>query len=155
MEGPGQNLRVAIGAVDVAGGLRIVGDAIAAAHHQGFPAAKADANDLKKSETAWEIEWELTHPENRPFFPPGSMLRESVKQWEKGDVAERIPDAEAAMGASFLMQNNIKVSFFAFAFGILGLVKVPERELGDPPPDVPPKRRAIAPPPSAAMSKAS
>lgn|GEM_PF-2385629 len=42
---------------------------------QGFPAAKADANDLKKSETAWEIEWELTHPENRPFFPPGSMLR--------------------------------------------------------------------------------
>jgi hypothetical protein len=42
---------------------------------QGFPAAKADANDLTKSETAWEIEWELTHPENRPYFPPGSVLR--------------------------------------------------------------------------------
>jgi hypothetical protein len=42
---------------------------------QGFPAAQADAADLTKSETAWEIEWELTHPENKPFFPPGSVLR--------------------------------------------------------------------------------
>ena len=42
---------------------------------QGFPAAKADPNDLTKSETAWEVEWELTHPENRPLYPPGSVLR--------------------------------------------------------------------------------
>ena len=42
---------------------------------QGFPAGKADPNDLTKSETAWEIEWELTHPLNRPFYPPGSVLR--------------------------------------------------------------------------------
>src|SRR6516165_1862707 len=32
---------------------------------QGFPAAKADSSDLTKSDTAWEIEWELTHPLNR------------------------------------------------------------------------------------------
>jgi hypothetical protein len=42
---------------------------------QGFPAAKADANNLTKSETAWEIEWDMTNPTNRPFYPPGSMLR--------------------------------------------------------------------------------
>jgi hypothetical protein len=42
---------------------------------QGFPAAKADPYDLTKSETAWEVEWELTHPENKPLYPPGSVLR--------------------------------------------------------------------------------
>jgi hypothetical protein len=42
---------------------------------QGFPAGKADPNDLTKSETAWEIEWDLTHPTNRPFTPPGSTFR--------------------------------------------------------------------------------
>jgi hypothetical protein len=42
---------------------------------QGFPAGKADPNDLTKSETGWEIEWELTHPYNKPFYPPGSVLR--------------------------------------------------------------------------------
>jgi hypothetical protein len=42
---------------------------------QGFPAARADVNDLTRSDTAWEVEWELTHPYNRPFSPPGSVLR--------------------------------------------------------------------------------
>jgi hypothetical protein len=42
---------------------------------QGFPAANSNAEDLTKNETAWEVEWELTHPENRPFYPPGSILR--------------------------------------------------------------------------------
>jgi hypothetical protein len=31
---------------------------------QGFPAAKSDPSDLIKGDTAWEIEWELTNPEN-------------------------------------------------------------------------------------------
>ena len=30
---------------------------------QGFPAAAADGEDLTKCETAWEVEWELTHHE--------------------------------------------------------------------------------------------
>jgi hypothetical protein len=42
---------------------------------QGFPAAQADPSDLTKSDTAWEVEWELTHPNNRPLTPPGSTLR--------------------------------------------------------------------------------
>jgi hypothetical protein len=42
---------------------------------QGFPAAGADPDDLTKSETAWDVEWELTHPTNRPYSSPGSMLR--------------------------------------------------------------------------------
>jgi hypothetical protein len=42
---------------------------------RGFPAAGGDNDDLTKSETAWEVEWELTHPENRPTYPPGSVLR--------------------------------------------------------------------------------
>jgi hypothetical protein len=42
---------------------------------QGFPAAKADPRDLSKSDTAWEIEWDLTHPLNRPRSSPGCVLR--------------------------------------------------------------------------------
>ena len=42
---------------------------------QGFPAAQADSADLTKSESAWEIEWELTHAHNRPMTPPGCVLR--------------------------------------------------------------------------------
>lgn len=42
---------------------------------QGFPAASFDPDDITKSETAWEIEWDLTHPLNRPMFPPGSTFR--------------------------------------------------------------------------------
>lgn len=42
---------------------------------QGFPAATFDPSDITKSETGWEIEWELTHPQNRPMAPPGSVLR--------------------------------------------------------------------------------
>jgi Copper amine oxidase, enzyme domain len=49
--------------------------AVANVVRQGFPAAQADPADLTRSETAWEVEWELTHPENRPFYPPGSVLR--------------------------------------------------------------------------------
>ena len=42
---------------------------------QGFPAAGFDPSQPEKSDTAWEIEWELTHPENKVYFPPGSVLR--------------------------------------------------------------------------------
>jgi hypothetical protein len=42
---------------------------------QGFPAATADSLDPTRSDTGWEIEWELTHPDNRPYFPPGCTLR--------------------------------------------------------------------------------
>jgi hypothetical protein len=42
---------------------------------QGFPAASFEANDLAKCDTAWEIEWDLTHPNNRPYGPPGSVFR--------------------------------------------------------------------------------
>src|SRR5215469_11371304 len=34
---------------------------------QGFPARGADANDLTRSETAWEVEWDLTNPINKPL----------------------------------------------------------------------------------------
>lgn len=42
---------------------------------QGFPAATFDPARPEKSDTAWEIEWELTHPENKTWFPPGSVMR--------------------------------------------------------------------------------
>lgn len=42
---------------------------------QGFPAAQADSDNLPASESAWEIDWELTHPYNRPMTPPGCVLR--------------------------------------------------------------------------------
>lgn len=42
---------------------------------QGFPAGKADPNDLTKSDTGWEIEWDLTNPDNKPMMPPGTVFR--------------------------------------------------------------------------------
>jgi hypothetical protein len=42
---------------------------------QGFPAASFDAEAPEKSDTCWEVEWELTHPENRVYYPPGSVPR--------------------------------------------------------------------------------
>jgi hypothetical protein len=43
---------------------------------QGFPARSADPADLTKSETAWEIEWDITNPRNGP--PNYSFLSSSV-----------------------------------------------------------------------------
>ncbi len=42
---------------------------------QGFPAGSYDPEAPERSDTVWEIEWELTHPENRTWYPPGSVLR--------------------------------------------------------------------------------
>jgi hypothetical protein len=42
---------------------------------QGFPAATFDPEAPERSETFWEVEWELTHPQNKTYYPPGSMLR--------------------------------------------------------------------------------
>src|SRR5262245_49697620 len=57
--------------------LQQVGDAPAPSNvvRQGFPAAGYDPEDVTKSDTAWEVEWELTHPTNKPYMPPGSALR--------------------------------------------------------------------------------
>ncbi|MGC8668983.1 MAG: stage II sporulation protein M [Chthonomonadales bacterium] len=54
------------------------------------------------------------------FVPRQSPFRHSLEVWESGDTSNRIPDAEAAAMASFLMQNNIRVTVLAFAAGILG-----------------------------------
>jgi hypothetical protein len=43
---------------------------------QGFPAASADPADSSKSDTAWEIEWDITNPMNGP--PRYSFLSSSV-----------------------------------------------------------------------------
>jgi hypothetical protein len=42
---------------------------------QGFPAADFDPAQPEKSETCWEVEWELTHPDNKVWYPPGSVPR--------------------------------------------------------------------------------
>ena len=44
---------------------------------QGFPAAKADPADLEKSDTAWEIDWTITNPDNgseKKKTKPSSVL---------------------------------------------------------------------------------
>ena len=48
------------------------------------------------------------------------QLRESIQYWESGKVTHKVNDGEAAVYASSLMVNNIKVSFVAFAVGIVG-----------------------------------
>src|SRR5262245_9530565 len=42
---------------------------------QCVPTATFDPEDITKSETGWEVEWELSQPQNRPMAPPGSVLR--------------------------------------------------------------------------------
>lgn len=42
---------------------------------QGFPAAAFDPAEPEKSDSAWEIEWDLTHPDNKTWYPPGSVMR--------------------------------------------------------------------------------
>lgn len=54
------------------------------------------------------------------FVPPGSDFRASLEVWMTGETAERRPDAERALYASGLMQNNIGVTFNLFALGITG-----------------------------------
>jgi len=54
------------------------------------------------------------------FVPPGSEFRASLEVWERGNSAGRIPDSAAAAQSAFLMENNLRVSFTAFALGILG-----------------------------------
>jgi hypothetical protein len=51
---------------------------------QGFPAGKADATDLSKSDTAWEIEWTITSPDNGYFDPKAPR-----KDKEKGKIVIR------------------------------------------------------------------
>lgn len=43
---------------------------------QGFPAGKADPADVTKSDTAWEIEWDITNPNNgfKGSTTPSSVL---------------------------------------------------------------------------------
>lgn len=44
---------------------------------QGFPAARCDPADLTKSDTAWEIEWDITNPDNgtgKKATKPSSVL---------------------------------------------------------------------------------
>ena len=58
---------------------------------QGFPAAGFDPAAPEKSDTAWEVEWELTHPDNRVYYPPGCVPRiKSAKfMWkDKAGVAK-------------------------------------------------------------------
>ncbi|MCC6731197.1 MAG: stage II sporulation protein M [Chthonomonadales bacterium] len=54
------------------------------------------------------------------FVPPGSDFRSSLEAWTSGKTSDGRPDGEAAVFASFLMTNNIRVSFVAFALGIAG-----------------------------------
>src|SRR5947207_196889 len=44
---------------------------------QGFPGRTADPNDLTRSDSAWEVKWEITQASNggRPSRPPSSVLK--------------------------------------------------------------------------------
>src|SRR4029079_13997320 len=65
----------------------------------------------------------VAHAKDNIYVIPGlggGALRESIQYWESGKVTHKVNDGEAAVYASSLMANNIKVSFVAFALGILG-----------------------------------
>jgi len=58
---------------------------------QGFPAAKADSADLTKSDTAWEIEWEIARPDNsgnKRSTPASVLLIRSARFMFKDDKGE-------------------------------------------------------------------
>jgi uncharacterized membrane protein SpoIIM required for sporulation len=54
------------------------------------------------------------------IMPGGSQLHDSIQYWKSGKVTHKVDDGSAAIYASNLMVNNIRVSFVAFALGILG-----------------------------------
>lgn len=54
------------------------------------------------------------------FVPANSQMRSSLDAWKTGEVSKKIEDPTAAVTASLLMQNNIRVSFLEFAVGTLG-----------------------------------
>ncbi len=56
---------------------------------QGFPAARFEPGQPERCDTAWEIEWELTHPLNKTWFPPGSVLRIKSAKFMYKDRAGR------------------------------------------------------------------
>lgn len=53
------------------------------------------------------------------FVPPGSPMRSSLDQWMAGQVSKPTPHAMSGLFAGTLMTNNIRVSFLAFASGVL------------------------------------
>jgi uncharacterized membrane protein SpoIIM required for sporulation len=53
------------------------------------------------------------------FVPPGSPMRSSLDQWMAGQVSKPTPHAISGLFAGTLMANNIRVSFLAFASGVL------------------------------------
>jgi hypothetical protein len=57
---------------------------------QGFPADRADENDLKKSDTAWEIEWDFVPfkiPERGVFY--FFRIAKATFEWKDSDGAQR------------------------------------------------------------------
>jgi len=92
---------------------------------QGFPAAKADAQDLTKSDTAWEIEWDLTSKDNNEQGKdPGSVLRivsakfmfkDRNKQAKWVKVAGNLQLAEAFSPYDDMQTAFLDVAKFDFA----------------------------------------
>jgi hypothetical protein len=60
---------------------------------QGFPAGKADPHDLTKSDTAWEIEWDITSPDNgtgKKSARPSSVLAIRSAKFMFKDAAGKV-----------------------------------------------------------------
>ncbi len=59
---------------------------------QGFPARTASARDATKSDTAWEIEWEITNPTNKPnsASAPSSVLKIAVARFMYRDKNNKV-----------------------------------------------------------------
>jgi hypothetical protein len=59
---------------------------------QGFPARAADPGDLSKSDTGWEVEWEITQPTNKPGSTraPSSVLKILWARFMYKDKAKKV-----------------------------------------------------------------
>ncbi len=105
---------------------------------QGFPAGKADPKDLTKSDTAWEIEWTITSPNNgvrgKSSQRPASVLAiKSAKFMYKdryGKVQWVTVLKNLELGEMFVPYDTTSPTFFDVGKFSFSLLRLKEEYLG-------------------------
>lgn len=97
---------------------------------QGFPAAKADPNDLTKSDTAWEVDWTIDDNQRRnsqvlSIRSAKFMYKDKQGQPRWITVAENLQ-----LGEMFVPYDNTSPTFLDIANFRFRLVKPKEEYLG-------------------------
>jgi hypothetical protein len=104
---------------------------------QGFPAAKCDPSDLSKSDTAWEIEWDITNPDNgtdKKSSRPSSVLAIRSAKFmfkdHKGACRWLTVLKNLEVGEIFVPYNHLQPVFLDVADHSFRLINIKPEYLG-------------------------